>query len=68
VATILIVDDRQTDRKFQAAVMGAGGHRPREAAGGAAALEAARPDLVIADARLPTMNGYECVRLLRATA
>src|SRR5262249_25664303 len=45
------------------------GHRLIEAADGAEALAAARaerPDLVIADVLMPTMDGYELVRRMRA--
>jgi two-component system cell cycle sensor histidine kinase/response regulator CckA len=50
-------------------LLGYRGHRLREAADGAEALEQVRmerPDLVIADILMPTMDGYELVRQLRA--
>jgi len=45
------------------------GHRLLHASDGADALETARaerPDLVIADFLMPTMDGYELVRQIRA--
>src|SRR6202030_669792 len=68
VATILIVDDRPTNREYVATLLGYGGHRLLQAADGAGALATARaehPDLVIADILMPTMDGYEFVRQLR---
>src|SRR5919201_3519343 len=69
MATILVVDDHPTNREFLVTLLGYGGHRLLEAADGAEALAAARaehPDLVIADILMPTMDGYELVRQLRA--
>ncbi len=69
MATILIVDDRPTNREFLVTLLGYGGHRLLEAGDGAEGLGAVRdgrPDLVIADILMPTMDGYEFVRRLRA--
>src|SRR5204862_255516 len=69
MATILIVDDRPTNRQFLLTLLGYSDHRLLEAANGADALErvrAERPDLVITDILMPTMDGYEFVRHLRA--
>jgi PAS domain S-box-containing protein len=69
VATILIVDDRPENRTFLAALLGRSGHSLLQAADGAEALALARvnrPDLLIADILMPTMDGYELVRQLRA--
>jgi signal transduction histidine kinase len=71
VATILIVDDDPAIRKLLGAVLVHGGHRLLEAHDGAHALKCAqvdRPDLVITDVLMPTMDGYEFVRQLRANA
>jgi two-component system cell cycle sensor histidine kinase/response regulator CckA len=71
MATILIVDDHPVNREFLGTVLGYGGHRLLQAADGAAALvlaHAERPDLIIADLLMPTMDGYELVRQLRANA
>ncbi len=69
MATMLIVDDRPTNREFLVTLLGYRGHRLLEAADGAEALALARaeqPDLVIADILMPTMDGYEFVHQLRA--
>src|SRR5689334_16912515 len=68
MATILIVDDQQTNREVLAALLGYGGHQVVEASDGAEALESTRahhPDLVITDILMPVMDGYEFVRQLR---
>ena len=69
MATILTVDDRPENRSFLTTLLAYGGHRLLEAADGAEALEVARagrPDLIIADILMPTMDGFELVRQLRA--
>ena len=69
MATILIVDDQPANRDYLVTLLGYGGHRLLEAADGAEALEIARaerPGLIIADVLMPTMDGYELVRQLRA--
>ena len=71
MAIILVVDDRAVNREFLAMLMGYAGHRAVEAADGAAALvlvRQLRPDLVISDIVMPTMDGLEFVRCLRADA
>jgi CheY-like chemotaxis protein len=69
MAKILIVDDRWANRKFLVELLGHTGHHLLEARDGREALalaKAQRPDLVIADVIMPTMDGYELVRQLRA--
>lgn len=69
MATILIVDDRPTNRQFLLTLLGYTEHRLLEAADGAQALErvrSERPDLVITDILMPTMDGYEFTQRLRA--
>jgi PAS domain S-box-containing protein len=69
VATILIIDDRPANRDYLVTLLGYGGHRLLQAGDGAEGLGIARaehPDLVIADILMPTMDGYEFVRQLRA--
>jgi signal transduction histidine kinase len=66
--TILIVDDRPTNRRVLLAMLTHCGHRLLEADSGAQALKIVRkenPDLVIADILMPKMDGYEFVRRLR---
>ncbi|OON63679.1 diguanylate cyclase [Massilia sp. KIM] len=69
MSTILIVDDRPSNRAYLLALLGFGGHRLLEAEDGARALalsRAERPDLIITDILMPTMDGYEFVQQLRA--
>src|SRR6059036_3797088 len=66
--TILIVDDHPTNREFLITLLGHQRHRLLEASDGAEALalvRAERPELVITDILMPTMDGYEFVRQLR---
>ena len=52
MATILIVDDRPSNRRFLTTLLGYSGHQLLEAGDGAEALESVRsrhPDLVITD-------------------
>jgi PAS domain S-box-containing protein len=69
VATVLVVDDRQTNRELVVTLLVHQGHRALEASDGAEALRLAqleRPQLVISDILMPTMDGFEFVRRLRA--
>jgi diguanylate cyclase (GGDEF)-like protein/PAS domain S-box-containing protein len=68
MATILIVDDRPSNRVFLSTLLGYTGHRLLEAEDGAQALALARvrrPDLIITDLLMPVMDGYELVQQLR---
>jgi len=68
MATIMIVDDRPTNRQLLVTLLGYAGHRMLEAADGEQALNLTRaenPDLIITDILMPTMDGYEFVRQLR---
>jgi len=69
MATILVVDDNAGNRKLVVTLLTHEGHRLVEARDGLEGLEAARtaiPDLVISDILMPTMDGFEFVRRLRA--
>jgi diguanylate cyclase (GGDEF)-like protein/PAS domain S-box-containing protein len=69
MAKILVVDDNPGNRKLVVTLLGHEGHRVIEANDGADGLEAARagnPDLVISDILMPSMDGFEFVRRLRA--
>jgi len=71
VAKILIVDDNPGNRSLLVEILGNGGHTIREASDGGEALalvSSERPDLVITDILMPTMDGYEFVRRLRSAA
>ncbi|MGH8855111.1 MAG: response regulator, partial [Telluria sp.] len=68
MATILIVDDRPSNRAFLNALLGFTGHRLLEAEDGAQALTLARtyrPDLIVTDILMPVMDGYELVQQVR---
>src|SRR5580700_5586666 len=69
MAKILVVDDSPVNRELIAAVLRRGQHQVLEAADGAEALKLVRtdrPSLVICDILMPTMDGYEFVRRVRA--
>ncbi len=71
MAKILVVDDQPANRELVATLIGHGGHQALLASDGAQALalvRAERPSLVISDILMPTMDGYEFVRQLRADA
>jgi putative nucleotidyltransferase with HDIG domain len=69
MATILVVDDRPTNRELLVTLLGYAGHRLLEAAEGEEGLviaRAERPDLIITDIVMPTMDGYEFAHQVRA--
>lgn len=69
--TILVVDDQPTNRKLIKTVLGYESYRVLEASDGSEGLAKTRiehPDLVITDILMPTMDGFEFVRQLRADA
>ena len=69
MVTILVVDDRAINREFLSMLLGYAGYRVIEAADGTNALtliREVRPDLVISDIAMPTMDGIEFSRRLRA--
>lgn len=66
--SILIVDDHPTNRRLLVSMISRGGYRTLEASDGAQALDvvrAERPDLVISDILMPTVDGFEFVRRVR---
>ena len=68
MAKILVVDDVADNRLLIVTVIASQGHQALEAADGAEALALVRrerPDLVISDILMPTMDGYEFVHRLR---
>ena len=68
MATILVIDDKPTNRDVLRTVLGYKNHRVLEAVDGVEGLAMTRaehPDLVIADILMPRMDGYEMVRRLR---
>src|SRR6201994_457871 len=69
MSRILVVDDNASNRKLVVTLLGHEGHQMIEARDGLDGLEsarAARPDLVISDILMPSMDGFEFVRRLRA--
>lgn len=69
MATILVVDDRSSNREYLITLLGYAGYRLLEATNAREALQSLRdeqPDLVIADIVMPEIDGFEFVRQLRA--
>jgi signal transduction histidine kinase len=69
MVTTLVIDDNATNREFLAMLLGYSGHRVIEAGDGAEGLiklQAEKPDLVITDVLMPTMDGFEFARRARA--
>ena len=69
MAKILVVDDLPVNRELVVTLVGHSGHQALQASDGAEALavvRAERPELVISDILMPTMDGYEFVRQLRS--
>lgn len=68
ITSVLAVDDGASDRELLATVLRYAGYSVLEAVTGERALELARalrPDLIIADILMPTIDGYELLRELR---
>jgi signal transduction histidine kinase len=71
MAMIVIADDQATNREFLATLLRYVGHQTVEATNGDEALRiirAEQPDLLISDIVMPSMDGFELVRNLRADA
>ena len=69
MANILVIDEKASDREYLTNILKHQGHEPRAASGGAEALDLAkssRPDLIVADALMSVMGGFELVRRFRA--
>ncbi len=68
--TILVVDDEADIRKILIRVLGGKGYRVLEAERGLDALRAVKahmPDLILLDAMLPEVNGFEIARRIRGS-
>ena len=68
MARILIVDDEESDRLFERAILEDRGHSLFFASDGAAALEAYRNhriEIVITDLHMPRLNGLQLIRELK---
>ncbi|KPV48500.1 hypothetical protein SE17_37740, partial [Kouleothrix aurantiaca] len=69
MATILVLDDRATNRDVLVTLLGYAGYTTLEAQNAEVALNvvrAARPNLVIADVLMPDIDGFAFVRMLRS--
>ena len=65
---VLVVDDRPENREVLSRVLALAGFRAAVAEQGAMALEqwhALAPDLILMDLRMPVMDGFEAIKLLR---
>jgi two-component system cell cycle response regulator len=68
-ARILVIEDNPTNLDLMTYLLTAFGHTPLTAHDGQAGLLAAqreRPDLIICDIQLPTLDGYEVARWLKS--
>lgn len=68
VATILLADDQDVNRRVLGKLLGSRGHRVVDAVDGQAALERTRAepfDLAMVDLLMPGMDGFEFVHRLR---
>ncbi len=68
---LLIVEDRENNRKLLTRLLKPLGFEVREAANGKEAVEiweAWSPHLILMDMRMPVMDGYEATRHIKATA
>lgn len=68
MATILVVDDAQTDRELLARVVNNAGHRALLAADGKEAISLAKqhkPAMIFLDVVMPVMDGFATCRHLR---
>ncbi|EJM88632.1 serine phosphatase RsbU, regulator of sigma subunit [Pseudomonas sp. GM67] len=69
--TILIAEDSAADRMLLSSIVRRQGHEVLTAANGAEAVEAfrlQRPQLVLMDAMMPVMDGFEAARQIKALA
>lgn len=65
---VIVVDDRDDDRRLLAMVLEHAGHAVRSAASGPQALALAcerPPDLIVTDVLMPGMDGFELARRVR---
>src|SRR5579884_174398 len=68
MATILVVDDDPNARQLYCSLLKPFGHTVLEARDGRDGLKLAlehKPDLIVSDILMPTMNGYDFVSALR---
>lgn len=68
---ILVVEDNDMNRQLVKVVLQKCGYHVIEATDGEEAIEAARemrPDLILMDIQLPSISGYEVVKMLKQEA
>lgn len=66
---VLIIEDHPTDRKLLSVVLNMDGHVVHErasAVGAVEAIQAAMPDVVLLDLRLPGVDGLTLIRQIKA--
>ncbi len=69
MATVLIVDDVQTDRELMGKVVSGAGHQPVYANDGDEVISKAKqanPALILLDVVMPRVNGFNACRMLKA--
>ena len=65
---VLIVEDNKINMKIMRDLLGVHGYQTLEAGDGPVGMDMAqqhRPDLILMDIQLPTMNGYDVTRKLK---
>src|SRR5260370_38779190 len=66
---ILLIEDNPANLELMSYLLTAFGYAPLSAVDGGEGLEAARrekPDLIICDVQLPTLDGYQIAKILKA--
>ncbi|MET0152965.1 MAG: diguanylate cyclase [Candidatus Binatia bacterium] len=69
--SILVVDDRESNRHLMREILESAGHRVTCASNGTEGIElaiAAKPDLILLDVKMPGMDGFEVSAKLRSLA
>ena len=69
--TVLVADDNQSDRLILSGILKRQGHEVLQAANGPEAVDIfteQRPHLVLLDALMPELDGFEAARLIKCAA
>ena len=70
-ATVLVVDDSPTETRIYTNTLSQAGYRVESASDGEQGVEMARrlkPDVIIMDVIMPTLNGFQATRMLHRDA